>query len=142
MITRKTIRIVALVDVVGVLATEDFDDYLWLTDSNKLGGSTGSGTMSLQTRVQKGDTLIWTSQPLEVEVFAGIHGVEIDSAYCEPEQGVFVGTDIGYWAGVIKKDPEDNVIPYRLSFLLGSREEPMAMNEDEDFLPSITGHRT
>ena len=130
------LRIVAVVDVVGALATDTIDGAVWLLDSSKDGGSTNEGTGRLTTAVQEGDELLWTTMSLECEAFAAIDLVEIDPAYCDVTREVYPGTDIAYWLGTIVKDPGTTLIPYKLRFALGSRVERMSLSG-----PAITGGR-
>src|SRR5262245_48055164 len=100
---RPPISITAVVDVVGALATRSLHGNLYLLDTNRTGGSTDLGTEELKTRVQGGDQILWTVLPLECEAYASIDGIVIDKEVCEPEQKMYPGTDISYWAGTIKK---------------------------------------
>lgn len=116
----KTITISALVDVVGALAAESLQNSIYLTDNNKLNGSTDEGTEVLKTKVKKGDQLMWTSMSLEPEAYASITGIIIDSEYCEPEQRPYVGSDITFWIGTVKKDLE--AVPYKIKIKVGNRQ--------------------
>jgi hypothetical protein len=121
---KRPISITAVVDCVGALAAQDLHGSLYLYDTNKAGGSTGFGTDQLRTPVRGGDQLLWTALALECEAFVSIDAVVIDADICVPERKVFPGTDVSYWIGTVKKDAAEPV-PYQLSFLLGTRTEPI-----------------
>lgn len=129
--TGRPISITAVVDCVGALASRDMSGNLYLYDTNKAGGSTGFGTGSLATRVSRGDQLVWSVLALECEAFVSLAGVLIDADVCEPVRKVFPGTDVSYWIGTVKKDTT-TAVPYRLSFTLGTRTEPITTT------PSLT----
>lgn len=133
---RRPISIAAVIDVVGALATGTLHRNLYLYDTGKAAGSTGHGTEVLRTVVRAGDQLLWSAIPLECEAYLVIDAVEIDPSVCEPVRKIYPGTDISYWTGTVKRDGIP-ATPYRLSFRLGSRTEPMAM----DPLPLLAGER-
>lgn len=120
----KTITIASVVDVVGVLATDSLSGQAYFMDTNKANGSTGQGTENLKTVVTKGDRLVWTVTPLEVEAYVAIDDIVIDKDYCEPKQSTYEGTDITYWTGTVKKDM--TLTPYSIKFKVGTRAEPIA----------------
>jgi hypothetical protein len=122
--SKRPISITAVVDCVGALASGSMSGHLYLYDTNKAAGSTGLGTEELRTWVRRGDQLHWNALALECEAFVGIDGVEIDKEVCEPEERVYPGTDVTYWIGTVKKDAVE-AVPYRLSFRLGTRTEPL-----------------
>ena len=134
------IRLMVVVDVVGALAADTLEDAVWLMDSNKTGGSTNQGTRQLTTAVRQGDQLIWTAMSLECEAFIAIDGIDIDQEYCEVRRGIYEGTDISYWMGRIKKDPEKALVPYNLRFRVGGRSSVMSLPGPN--LPAIIGGRT
>jgi hypothetical protein len=123
-VARRPISITAVVDCVGSLATRSLGGNLYLFDTNRAGGSTGLGSEELRTVVRKGDTLLWTAFALECEVFVSIADIAMETDLCEPVRRVYPGTDVAYWTATIKRDVA-GITPYRLSFRLGSRVEPM-----------------
>ncbi|MFC8449537.1 hypothetical protein [Kitasatospora sp. NPDC057223] len=123
-VPKRPISITAVVDCVGALASRSMQGNLYLYDTNLAGGSTGLGSEELQTRVRRGDQLLWNVLALECEAFVGIDGIEIDPEFCTPERKVYPGTDVAYWTGTVKKDSAEPV-PYRISFVLGTRTEPV-----------------
>ncbi|RJF75406.1 hypothetical protein D4Q52_09485 [Rhodopseudomonas palustris] len=126
----NTIAIVSVVDVVGALAANDLTGSFYLFDDNKSKGSRDEGTEALQTRVSKGDQVVWTSIPLECEAYISISGVEIDKKYkdyCDVRKDVYPGTNVVYWLGEIRKEL-DGPIPYTLKFKLGSHKGEFAIS--------------
>jgi hypothetical protein len=119
----KTITIASVIDVVGALATDSLSGQVYFQDSEKANGSTGHGTESLKTMVNKGDRLVWTVTFLECEAYAAIADIIIDRKYCEPEKKVYEGTDVAYWIGIVKEDVQE--VPYNIKFLCGTRAEPI-----------------
>ena len=119
----RTISIVSLVDVVGALASDNLDENIYLMDNNKPFGSHGEGTSGLQTAVEEGDVLIWTTASMEPEAYASISAIEIDSEICAPEKKTYPGSDVTYWSGKVKKSVKH--CPYRLKVLVGTRTTPL-----------------
>ncbi|MEU0247360.1 hypothetical protein ABZ192_24165 [Streptomyces sp. NPDC006235] len=122
--TARPITITAVVDVVGVLASDSTSGEVYLYDTNKASGSTGFGTEELKTKVKRGDQVLWTTIALECEAHVAIHGIDIDKNVCEPERMVYPDTDVTYWTGTVKKDI-DGAVPYRITFQVGTRNEPI-----------------
>jgi hypothetical protein len=120
---QQPIAIMAVVDIVGALATGSMKGNLYLLDTNRANGSTGLGTEELKTEVKKDDQLHWTVLPLECEAYVSIDDILIDKELCEPQQKTYPGTDITYWIGTIKKDVD--VAPYHIKFKVGTRVDPM-----------------
>ena len=120
---QQPIAIMAVVDMVGALATGSMSGNLYLLDTNGANGSTGLGTEELKTEVKKGDQLHWTVLPLECEAYVSIDDILIDKELCEPQQKTYPGTDVTYWVGTIKKDVD--VAPYNIKFKVGTRVDPM-----------------
>ncbi|MFI2608755.1 hypothetical protein [Kitasatospora sp. NPDC018619] len=120
---KRPISITAVVDCVGMLASQSTHGHLYLYDTNKAGGSTDFGTEELRTRVKAGDQLLWNVLALECEAFVAIDGIEIDHEVCEPVRRVYPGTDVAYWTGTVKKDAP--AVPYRIRFRLGTQVEPI-----------------
>lgn len=135
----RLIRIVVVLDVVAALATETLDGSVWLVDSHQSGGSTGEGTVRLRTAVRKGDVLLWTAMPLEVEAFAAIDAIRIDPEVCEVVLGVYPSTDIRYWKGTIKKDIGKAIVPYNFVIRLGSRQTGLSLPGAD--LPGLIGRQ-
>jgi hypothetical protein len=133
---RQPISIAAVVDVVGALATGSLHQNLYLYDTNRAHGSTGTGTERLRTAVRAGDQLLWSVIPLECEAYAAIDAIEIDASVCEPVREVYPGTDISYWTATVKRDAVA-ATPYRISFRLGTRPEPLTT----DLSPVLVGER-
>jgi len=125
----RTITIVAVVDVVGILASGSFAGSFYLIDNNRLRGSTGEGTDSLVTRVRPGDRIVWIAMTLECEAFASITAVGIEKEgqrqYCDPHSYVYPNTNIVCWVADVAANAGGARIPYNLSFRLGSRTAAM-----------------
>lgn len=119
----KTITITSVIDVVGALATDSLNGQVYFMDTNKANGSTGQGTESLKTVVEKGDKLVWLVTFLECEAYAAINKVLIPPEVCEPERNVYEGTDVAYWVGEVKDDV--TLTPYSVQFKVGTRDEPI-----------------
>jgi hypothetical protein len=135
---QRPISITAVVDCVGALASRSMHGHLYLFDTNKAAGSTGLGTEELKTWVKRGDRLLWNALALECEAFVSIDGIAIDKEVCEPEEKVYPGTDVTYWIGTVKKDTAE-AIPYRLSFRLGTRAEPITTTRSPALVGRIAG---
>ena len=121
----KTITVSSIIDVVGALATENLEGQIYFMDTNKAGGSVNQGTESLQSRVSKGNRLVWTVISLECEAYAAIDHIDIDKNICEPVKEFYEGTDVSYWVGTVKENVKD--VSYGLSFKVGTRDEPFHM---------------
>ncbi|MFE7595112.1 hypothetical protein ACFU6K_37500 [Kitasatospora sp. NPDC057512] len=121
---KRPISITAVVDCVGMLASQSTHGHLYLYDTNKAGGSADFGTEELRTKVKAGDQLLWNVLALECEAYVAIDGIEIDHEVCEPVRKVYPGTDVAYWTGTVKKDAASPV-PYRIRFRLGTQVEPI-----------------
>jgi hypothetical protein len=134
---KRPISITAVVDCVGMLASQSTHGHLYLYDTNKAGGSTGFGTEELATKVRAGDQLLWNVLALECEAFVAIDGIEIDPEVCEPVRQVYPGTDVAYWVGTVKKDGAAPV-PYQIRFRLGTQDEPITTT----LSPVLVGHAT
>ncbi len=123
----KTISILCVVNTVSALSQNTLCDSIYFIDDNKLNGSINQGTEFLQTKVKKGDTIIWTVMSLEGEAFVAIDNISINNEYCEVTKKSFDETEVTYWIGTIKKDiPEE--LSYKLALLLGDKKEPMFTN--------------
>jgi len=134
----RTITITAVVDVAGALANDSASGHIYLMDDNKLNGSTGEGTEMLETKVRLGDRLVWTVHPLEVESGVRIARIEINRAYCEPEEREYADTGVTYWVGVIKQDL-DKVVLYALTLACGGRELEMPTPASPAAGPRLVG---
>jgi len=119
----RTITITPIIDIVGALADGTLSKNLYLLDNNKANGSSGEGTETLKTMVEEGDQLIWSIMSLEPEAFASITDIVIDSAYCEPQQRTYPGSDVVYWFGQVKKNLKTT--PYSLKIKVGNRDEEL-----------------
>jgi hypothetical protein len=128
-----TISVIIYVDVVGALAEERLAGNLYLIDNNRTGGSTNLGTGILNTKVQKGDTLLWSVMAIEPEAYAALTEIGIDSDCCQVQRKTYQGSDVTYWEGVVQKDVLS--VPYTLKLALGSREQEMVTTER----PSLVG---
>ncbi|WP_075602924.1 hypothetical protein [Saccharicrinis aurantiacus] len=133
----KTITIVSVVDVVGALTTDSLENNIYLLDNNKNGGSSELATETLKTKVNKGDTLLWTIMPMEPESYSAIANIEIDKAVCEPKQLTYEGSDVTYWSATIKKDFIE--APYSIHFKLGNKEHVVKPNKNSR--PALIGNK-
>lgn len=124
----RTVTIASVVDVVGALATDSLGGHIYFLDTNREHGSTGQGTESLATVVNKGDRLVWIVLGMECEAYVSIDDILIDKNFCAPEKKFYEGTDISYWSGKVKKDLE--LMPYTIKLKLGSRAEPMVTTSE------------
>ncbi|MFE7525103.1 hypothetical protein ACFU7Y_05215 [Kitasatospora sp. NPDC057542] len=134
---KRPISITAVVDCVGMLASQSTHGHLYLYDTNKAGGSADLGTEELRTKVRAGDQLLWNVLALECEAFVAIDGIVIDPEVCEPVRKVYPGTDVAYWTGTVKKDATSPV-PYRIRFRLGTQVEPITTTAS----PVLVGQAT
>ncbi|MHC5904522.1 hypothetical protein ACVNF4_11535 [Streptomyces sp. S6] len=132
--TARPITITAVVDAVGILASDSTSGEVYFYDTNKAGGSTGFGTEQLRTKVKRGDQLLWSTIALECEAHVAIDSIEIDKSVCEPERKVYPGTDVSFWTAKVKTDIS-GAVPYRISFQVGTRTEPITTVQS----PSLVG---
>ncbi|MEX3105455.1 MULTISPECIES: hypothetical protein [unclassified Streptomyces] len=130
----RPITITAVVDAVGVLASDSTEGEVYFYDTNKAAGSTGFGTGELRTKVKRGDQLLWSTIALECEAHVAIAAIDIDSSVCEPQRKVYPGTDVSFWTATVKTDL-DGAVPYRISFQVGTRTEPITAVQS----PSLVG---
>ncbi|MDX3383282.1 hypothetical protein PV682_17675 [Streptomyces niveiscabiei] len=130
----RPITITAVVDAVGVLASDSTEGEVYFYDTNKAAGSTGFGTGELRTKVKQGDQLLWSTIALECEAHVAIAAIDIDSDVCEPRREVYPGTDVSFWTAEVKTDL-DGAVPYRISFQVGTRTEPITAVQS----PSLVG---
>jgi hypothetical protein len=130
---KKTVTIVTVIDIVGALTTRSLDGVTFLFDDNRRFGSDGLGTASLRTKVRAGDTLVWTTFPLEVEAFVGISEVVIAPAICKPERRRFPGSDIIYWQAIVL-DCSDEV-PYQIKYFVGDDQTVMSPTRSPFLIP-------
>lgn len=135
----KTINIVALVDVVGALASDTLDQNIYLIDNNKENGSSGEGTEILKTVVEDGDTIIWNIAPIEPEAYASIADIQIDNNFCETEEKRFEESDITYWSGKVRGDSKEKYVYYKLKIKLGIHEKEL-VTENSPCLVFSTTH--
>ena len=139
---RTVVTGLALVDVVGALATGTLSNSLYLFDNVRTDGSKGHGTGSLATPVSAGDLMVWVSMGLECEAFVRVEKILIDSAYAEYvaiDSGVYTGTSVVYHTLRVLK-PLVEPVPYHLNFRLGSRPAPMRVPAPSYLHPSSVPH--
>jgi len=122
--TKKTITIIAAVDVIAVLSSESLSGNVYLFDNNKANGSTGEGTSDLKTNIayNEGDevNLLWNVIPIEPESYAGLSQVIIDKEYVKAEKKNYEGSDVSYWKGTVVKKIEQ--LPYHLVIKVGTKD--------------------
>jgi hypothetical protein len=135
---RSPLMITSVVDCVGALATGGIDGNLHLFDTNRRGGSTGVGTEALHSAVQVGDELLWTVMSLECEAHVAIDDVSFDSDVCVPEQHLYPHSGVPYWRATVLR-PITGIIPYNISFTVGTRVEPMTTTR---YSPALIGGGT
>jgi len=128
----KTISILVIVDVVGALASGSLQDNVYLIDNNKKGGSLDEGKAVLKTRVHQGDQIIWNVLPLEPEAFTQISDIVIDPEYFEKNFYTYKVSDVTFWAGQIKKNPD--VLPYTLKLKLGTHYHEFVTTDSPCFI--------
>lgn len=120
----KTITIMVVADVVGILASDSLEGNLYLYDNNRAGGSVGEGTEHLKTRLKfERDqvNLLWNVMSLEPESYACISQIKTDSEDFKIDSKSYPGSDITYWKGTIKKTFRQHT--YYLSLKVGNREK-------------------
>jgi hypothetical protein len=94
---------------------------IYILDTNKLAGSSKEGTMSLETAVAKGDTILWSTYGLEVESYVRICNISVDETYIsKPKKEKYKGTNIEYWTSDVLKNPPEK-IPYNIRFEIGNQ---------------------
>jgi len=119
---KRTIVIIATLDVIGILANDSLKGNIYIFDNNKLMGSSEEGTENLKTKIifNKNEevSLVWNVMSLECESFASISQITADKEYILIEKKQYPSSDVNYWIGTIKK-PFNN-LKYKLSFLVGN----------------------
>lgn len=121
----RTIIIMTLVDVVGALADGSLKNNIYLMDNNKEYGSSEEGTDILNTKVSKGDTVIWNVTPFEPEAYTEITDIIISDDICRPVKRRYEGSDITYWIGKVSGDVTDKFFYYNMKFKVGSSENEL-----------------
>lgn len=122
----KTITVLAVVDVVAILANDSLEGNLYLFDNNRDNDSEREGTEHLKTKIKfEGEestvNLMWTLMPLESEAFAYISDIVSDDPAFEVHCETYPGSDIIYWRGTVKDTFQQ--LTYRLSIKVGDREK-------------------
>ena len=136
---RTVVTGLALVDVVGALASGTLANSVYLFDNARTDGSTGHGTASLDTPLSAGDLMVWVSMGLECEAFVRVDDIRIDAAhaaYVAIDCGAYSGTGVVYWTLRVLRQL-DAPIPYELVFRLGSRADPMTVSAPSYLRPSV-----
>jgi hypothetical protein len=139
----RTVTIVSVVDVVGVLASETFAGSFYLVDNNRMGGSTGEGSDALVTKAKPGDRIVWITMTLECEAFASITAITIaeeNRRYCNPRSYVYPNTNVVCWVADIGESAEEVEIPYTISLKLGSRGQPMTTSSSPKVIVQRAEH--
>lgn len=121
----KIINVVILLDVIGALASDSLENNIYLVDNNKNDGSLGEGTGTLKTKVEEGDSIMWTILPIECETYVAISGIEFENNCCQPVEENFEGSDINYWIGKVNKTPKEKSVRYKIKIKVGSNEKEL-----------------
>ena len=135
---RRPVMITSVIDCVGSLATGSLSGNLHLFDTNRRHGSVGLGTEELHTRVDEGDELLWTVMSMECEAHVAIDNLIVDPTVCVPERHLFPHSGVAYWRATVLR-PIEGVVPYQLSFGVGTRTTPMSTDESG---PALIGGGT
>ncbi|CAM1364047.1 hypothetical protein [Tenacibaculum xiamenense] len=131
------ISIKAIVDVVAVLSNNTLDKNLYLMDNNKLNGSNNEGTASLETAIQKGDELVWSTFGLEVESYVEINTIKVNKTYItEPVKSYYDGTNIPYWTATVLKAPTKKM-GYTIDFNVGDTKTVFSITNGPSIKPII-----
>jgi len=108
--SNKAITISVITDAMGILSDDSVEGNVYLFDNNRIGGSTGEGTSSLQCRVDCGNEketvtskLLWNITNLCPDVRVDLVGVTISGDVIEVEKRLYDDTDIAYWVGTVIK---------------------------------------
>lgn len=120
----KTITIMVVADVVGILASDSLEGNLYLYDNNRAGGSVGEGTEHLKTRLKfERDhvNLLWNVMSLEPESYACISRMMTCSKDFTITPQSYPESDITYWKGTIKETCDQPT--YYLSLKVGNSEK-------------------
>lgn len=132
----KIVKIVALVDVLGALASNTLHQNMYLVDNNKKNGSLEEATETLKTAVEEGDTIIWNVLTMEPEAYVSIASIEIDENFCKAEEKRFEESDITYWTGKVKGNPKNKYIYYKIKLKLGTHDKELITEESPCLLYS------
>lgn len=60
-----TVNVLTAVDVEGALTSNNLGANVYMVDTNKYAGSGAEGTSELQTKLNIGDTIVWTVAPID-----------------------------------------------------------------------------
>lgn len=106
----KVITINIVTDAMGILSDGSLDGNVYMFDNNRLGGSTGEGTASLQCRIDCGSEkkpqsskLVWNIVNLCPDVRVDIVDIKMSGNAIEVEKRYYESTDVAYWIGTVKK---------------------------------------
>lgn len=122
----RTISVMAVVDVVGLLASDTLDGNIYLFDNNRKNGSENEGTGHLKTRFASDGgrgkiTVLWNVMSIEPEAYITITKIEADSPHLKVSNECYKGSDIVFWKGIVDKKFKKST--YRLFIKAGNREK-------------------
>lgn len=84
-----TVNVLMMVDVEGALASNNLSANIYLVDTNKYLGSGSEGQDELVTKLNTGDTIVWSVAPVAPGTNATIQsfsGQAVDAQYIAPVQ--------------------------------------------------------
>lgn len=122
----KTILVMVVVDVVGLLADDTLDGNIYLFDNNRRNGSENEGTGQLKIRFATEEkdadiTIVWNVMSIEPEAYVAISNLEADSPYLTVSKEYYKSSDIAFWKCEVEKEFEKSA--YQLSVKAGNREK-------------------
>ena len=84
-----TVNVLMMVDVEGALSSGNLNANIYLVDTNKYLGSGSEGQTELVTKLNTGDTIVWSVAPIDPGLdvsIASFSGVAINDKYISPVQ--------------------------------------------------------
>lgn len=84
-----TVNVLVAVDVEGALSSGNLGANVYMVDTNKYAGSGAEGTDELQTKLNIGDTIVWSVAPIDPGTNAdisGFAGTAVSDKYINPVQ--------------------------------------------------------
>lgn len=120
-VTQRTIM--GGVDVAQALADESLVNNQYWFDTNAAGGSTGMGTGTLKTVLNRGDSVIWVVSGFEVETFVDMTGISIPAQILVANslQGTSYGYGYTVWSAQIAADAASGEYTYQVTLNLENK---------------------
>ena len=115
------VDILITVDVVGALAANTLQGYVYLVDTNKYLGSWQEGQSTLNTVCQDGQVFTWSIasvDPGSAVDIGGFSGPMVDGRICVPAQDPIAGNTV--WNGRVETQGAYASYPYSVTVAMGA----------------------